>query len=77
MPEYQDAPPEIAEAIETATPVETTNHTPEKFVVRLKFFGLVTLKPEDFVERLEELCQEFTETPADYCFSWDTDFAAE
>ena len=76
MPEYEDAPPEIAEAIETATPIEKA-HTPEKFVVRLKFFGLVTLKPEEFVERLEQLCKEFTETEADYCFSWDTDFAAE
>ncbi|MCY3682325.1 MAG: hypothetical protein OXH16_13065 [Gemmatimonadetes bacterium] len=78
MPEYEAAPPEIAEAIEIATPVETTtNHTPEKFVVRLKFFGLVTLKPEDFVKRLEELCQEFTESKEEYSFSWDTDFAAE
>ena len=76
MPEYEDAPPEIGEAIEQSTTIEKA-HTPEKFVVRLKFFGLVTLKPEDFVKRLEELCQEFTETEADYCFSWDTDFAAE
>ena len=77
MPEYQDAPPEVAEAIETATPVETTSHTPEKFVVRLKFFGLVTLKPEEFVEKLEQLCREYTDSPEEYCFSWDTDFAAE
>ena len=47
---------------------------PEKFVVRLKFFGLVTTRPEDFVEKLQELCQEFTENPEDYSFSWDTDF---
>ncbi|MXZ00022.1 hypothetical protein F4Y93_05000 [Candidatus Poribacteria bacterium] len=78
MPEYQDAPPEVAEAIETATPVETTtNHAPEKYVVRLKFFGLVTLKPEEFVEKLENLCQEYVDSPEEYCFSWDTDFTAE
>ena len=56
---------------------KTTPHQPEKFVVRLKFFGLVTTRPEDFVEKLQELCQEYTECPEEYCFSWDTDFAAE
>ena len=58
-------------------PEETTTHKPEKFVVRLKFFGLVTLKPEEFVDRLEKLCQEYTESKEEYSFSWDTDFAAE
>lgn len=57
-------------------PEETTNHMPEKFVVRLKFFGLITVKPEEFVDKLEKLCQKFTESPEEYCFSWDTDFAA-
>ena len=76
MPEYQDAPLEIAEAIEQSTTIEKV-HTPEKFVVRLKFFGLVTVKPEEFVEKLEKLCQEYTDSPEEYSFSWDTDFAAE
>lgn len=58
---------------------EKTNKTfaPETFVIRLKFFGLITSKPEQFVERLEQLCQEFTNSPEEYSFSWDTDFAAE
>ena len=56
---------------------EKTTFKPEKFVVRLKFFGLVTTSPEDFVEKLQELCQEYTEYPEDYSFSWDTDFAGE
>ena len=56
---------------------KATPHQPEKFVVRLKFFGLVTVKPEEFVEKLEQLCQEFTDSPEEYSFSWSTDFAAE
>lgn len=51
--------------------------TPEKFVVRLKFFGLVTCKPEEFVDKLEQLCQEFVDSPEEYSFSWNTDFTAE
>ena len=54
---------------------KTTPHQPETSVVRLKFFGLVTTSPEDFVEKLQELCQEYTECPEDYSFSWQTDFA--
>ena len=56
---------------------KATPHQPEKFVVRLKFFGLVTCKPKEFVDKLEKLCQEFTDSPEEYSFSWDTDFAAE
>ena len=52
-------------------PDKTTPIKPEKFVVRLKFFGLVTTSPEDFVEKLQELCQEYTECPEEYSFSWD------
>ena len=55
--------------------VKTTPIKPEKFVVRLRFFGLMTTNPEDFIEKLQEICQEFTENPEDYSFSWDTDFA--
>ena len=51
--------------------------TVEKMVVRLKFFGLITCKPQEFVERLEKLCQEFVDSPTDYSFSWDSDFTAE
>ena len=54
---------------------KTTQIKPDNFVVRVKFFGLVTTNPEDFVEKLQELCQEYTESPEDYSFSWDTDFA--
>ena len=46
------------------------------FVVRFRFFGLVTCKPEEFVDKLEKLCQEYTNSPEEYSFSWDTDFAA-
>lgn len=63
------------------TPEQSTTtqkpFSPEKFVVRLKFFGLVTCKPKEFVERLEKLCQEFVDSPTDYSFSWDSDFTAE
>ena len=46
------------------------------FVVRFRFFGLVTCKPEDFVDRLEKLCREYTDSPRRVqLFSWDTDFA--
>ena len=55
--------------------VKTTTIKPDNFVVRVKFFGLVTTSPEDFVEKLQELCQEYTESPEDYSFSWQTDFA--
>ena len=48
---------------------ETTIIKPEKFVVRLKFSGLVTTRPEDFVEKLQELCQEYTDCPEEYSFS--------
>ena len=61
-----------AETPEAKTPV-----TVEKFVVRLKFFGLVTCRPEKFVEKLEKLCQEFVDSPEKYSFSWDSDFTAE
>ena len=56
-------------------PATTTQIKPDNFVVRVKFFGLVTTSPEDFVEKLQELCQEYTESPEDYSFSWQTDFA--
>ncbi len=56
---------------------KTTTFKPEKFVVRLKFFGLVTCRPEEFVDKLEKLCQEYTKSKSEYSFSWDTDFAAE
>ena len=37
---------------------KTTPHQPETSVVRLKFFGLVTCRPEQFVDELEKLCEE-------------------
>ena len=46
------------------------------FVVRFRFFGLVTCKPEDFLNRIEKLCREYTDCPEEYSFSWDTDFAS-
>ena len=43
---------------------KTTPIKPEKFVVRLKFFGLVrTTRPEDFVEKLQELCRGVHRVP--------------
>ena len=55
---------------------KTKPFSPEKSVVRLRFFGLVTCTPEKFVDELEKLCEKFTDSPEEYSFSWDTDFAA-
>ena len=59
------------------TPETKPPHQPEKFVVRLKFFGLLTCRPEQFVDELTKLCEKFTNSPEEYSFSYDTDFAAE
>ncbi len=59
------------------TPETKPPHQPETSVVRLKFFGLVTCRPEQFVDELEKLCEKFTNSPEEYSFSYDTDFAAE
>ena len=45
---------------------KTTPHQPETSVVRLKFFGLVTCRPEQFVDELEKLCEKFTNSPEEY-----------
>lgn len=55
---------------------DTKPHCPEKMVIRLKFFGLITCRPEEFVEELEKLCDQFTDSKDEYSYSWDTDFAA-
>ena len=47
----------------------------EKHVVRLRTFGIVTSEPEKFVDQLEKLCQKFTDSKEDYCYSYDVDFA--
>ena len=43
----------------------------EKTAVRIKPFCVVTDEPEEFVEKLDQLCQEYCATVGDYFFNFD------
>ena len=42
----------------------------EKTAVRIKHFCVVTDEPEEFVEKLDQLCQEYCATVGDYSFNF-------
>jgi hypothetical protein len=38
---------------------KSTKTETEEFSVRIEFFGIRTSKPDEFVDKLEELCREY------------------
>ncbi len=41
----------------------------EESTIRIEFFGIRTSKPEEFVDKLEELCREYC-IDGDYSFKY-------
>ena len=50
--------------------LNSSEESKEKIAVILKFFCVVTDEPEEFIEKLDQLCQEACDTPGDYSFNF-------
>ena len=45
----------------------------EKLAVVLSHFCVITDEPDEFIEKLDQLCQEYCDHVGDYCFKFKFD----
>ena len=56
--------------LEETPSISVDQKVDEKVAVNLKHFCVVTNEPEEFVEKLERLCQEHCDSSGDYFFNF-------